>query len=157
MNQDGWQTVDLSSYSSTAPSSQECVPMQDVVFVETRPVSATNEAAELDILTRFDFDVRFGPYLGITRLQRWERAQRLGLEPPSEVRDVLPSLELDTLARFDLAVRFGPFLGIAQLERWERAEQLGLQPPVAVRDILLGSASVRNTANCASSARTRLW
>ncbi|NXJ97995.1 DPOD4 polymerase, partial [Corythaixoides concolor] len=30
-----------------------------------------------------------GPAAGITRLQRWERAQALGLSPPGPVRDAL--------------------------------------------------------------------
>lgn len=32
---------------------------------------------------------RFGPCTGVTRLQRWERAYRLGLEPPAEVPELV--------------------------------------------------------------------
>lgn len=28
-------------------------------------------------------------FLGITRLERWERAQKHGLNPPDEVKDIL--------------------------------------------------------------------
>ncbi|XP_061856377.1 DNA polymerase delta subunit 4 [Colius striatus] len=43
----------------------------------------------LDMLRRFDLAWEYGPCTGITRLQRWERAQALGLNPPASVRDVL--------------------------------------------------------------------
>lgn len=146
------------SHSSTAPSSDECAAMQDVTFAtETKPVLATVECTEANDLTRFDFNVRFGPYLGISRLERWERGQRLGLEPPSEVRDILLATEIDVLTRFDLDVRFGPYLGVGRLERWERAERLELEPPCDVRDILLSSAFAHNVDNCGRSGKTRLW
>lgn len=33
----------------------------------------------------------YGPSIGLTRLERWERANTLGLKPPSEVSIVTPS------------------------------------------------------------------
>ena len=41
------------------------------------------------LLTVFDLDKRYGPALGLTRLERWNRAERLGLNPPTEVRELL--------------------------------------------------------------------
>lgn len=32
-----------------------------------------------------DRNYDYGPCVGVTRLERWERAQALGLNPPSEV------------------------------------------------------------------------
>ncbi|NWY70391.1 DPOD4 polymerase, partial [Erithacus rubecula] len=43
----------------------------------------------LEMLRRFDLSWEYGPCTGITRLQRWERAQELGLSPPGPVRDAL--------------------------------------------------------------------
>ncbi|XP_042641224.1 DNA polymerase delta subunit 4 isoform X2 [Tyto alba] len=43
----------------------------------------------LEMLRRFDLTWEYGPCTGITRLQRWERAQALGLSPPGPVRDAL--------------------------------------------------------------------
>lgn len=37
------------------------------------------------ILRRFDMTTDYGPYVGITRLERWERAQKLGKKPSPEV------------------------------------------------------------------------
>ncbi len=38
-----------------------------------------------DILRVFDMSSQYGPYVGITRLERWERAKKWGLQPPEEV------------------------------------------------------------------------
>ncbi|XP_044537981.1 DNA polymerase delta subunit 4-like [Gracilinanus agilis] len=50
---------------------------------------AQKDKSHLEILRQFDLDSHFGPCTGITRLQRWERAELLGLEPPQEVLKVL--------------------------------------------------------------------
>ncbi|GKV07447.1 hypothetical protein SLEP1_g19226 [Rubroshorea leprosula] len=34
-------------------------------------------------------NMAYGPCLGMTRLARWERAQRLGLNPPKEIKNLL--------------------------------------------------------------------
>jgi len=41
------------------------------------------------VLRYFDVSSQYGPCIGITRLKRWQRAQRLGLNPPVEVLAVL--------------------------------------------------------------------
>ncbi|XWS42826.1 hypothetical protein CRYUN_Cryun16bG0047700 [Craigia yunnanensis] len=41
------------------------------------------------VLRQFDMNMAYGPCLGITRLARWERAQRLGLNPPKEIENLL--------------------------------------------------------------------
>ncbi|NXU56243.1 DPOD4 polymerase, partial [Turnix velox] len=47
------------------------------------------DQALMEMLRRFDLAWEYGPCTGITRLQRWERAQELGLSPPLAVRDAL--------------------------------------------------------------------
>ncbi|RIA96804.1 DNA polymerase delta, subunit 4-domain-containing protein [Glomus cerebriforme] len=47
------------------------------------------------LLHAFDLNYQFGPCIGLTRLERWERAHRLGLNPPEEVRDALTNPELN--------------------------------------------------------------
>ncbi|XP_029904653.1 DNA polymerase delta subunit 4 [Myripristis murdjan] len=47
------------------------------------------ELQALQKLRQFDLDWKFGPCTGISRLQRWERAQLHGLDPPEEIRDLL--------------------------------------------------------------------
>ncbi|KAL2265327.1 hypothetical protein VTJ83DRAFT_6427 [Remersonia thermophila] len=41
------------------------------------------------VLRYFDVSSQYGPCVGITRIKRWQRAQRLGLNPPIEVLAVL--------------------------------------------------------------------
>jgi len=41
------------------------------------------------VCREFDTDGRFGPCMGIARVKRWRRAQRIGLQPPIEVLAVL--------------------------------------------------------------------
>uniref|UniRef100_A0A452U7Y7 DNA polymerase delta 4, accessory subunit n=4 Tax=Caniformia TaxID=379584 RepID=A0A452U7Y7_URSMA len=54
---------------------------------EPQPLSV--DEAELELLRQFDLAWQYGPCTGITRLQRWHRAEQMGLEPPPEVRQVL--------------------------------------------------------------------
>ncbi|XP_004682631.1 PREDICTED: DNA polymerase delta subunit 4 isoform X1 [Condylura cristata] len=56
---------------------------------EPQPLSADVDEAALELLRQFDLARQYGPCTGITRLQRWHRAQKMGLEPPLEVRQLL--------------------------------------------------------------------
>ena len=47
------------------------------------------------MLCSFDLNSRYGPCTGVSRLERWERAQGLGLNPPNEVRDLLLRQEVN--------------------------------------------------------------
>ncbi|CAJ0646555.1 13123_t:CDS:2 [Entrophospora sp. SA101] len=44
---------------------------------------------ENKFLIAFDLNYKFGPCVGITRLQRWDRANKHGLQPPSQVKELL--------------------------------------------------------------------
>ncbi|XP_051633142.1 DNA polymerase delta subunit 4 isoform X1 [Manacus candei] len=60
--------------------------------VRDRPRAASQpppDPALLEMLRRFDLCWEYGPCTGITRLQRWERAEALGLSPPGPIRDAL--------------------------------------------------------------------
>ncbi|XP_065853181.1 uncharacterized protein [Euphorbia lathyris] len=37
------------------------------------------------VLRQFDMNMSYGPCIGMTRLGRWERANRLGMNPPREI------------------------------------------------------------------------
>ncbi|EHK15500.1 uncharacterized protein TRIVIDRAFT_38688 [Trichoderma virens Gv29-8] len=41
------------------------------------------------VLRYFDVSSQYGPCIGITRVKRWQRAERLGMNPPIEVLAVL--------------------------------------------------------------------
>lgn len=55
--------------------------------VDTSPDVLTNE--EEQELRSFDLCQKFGPCVGPSRLERWERAARLGLDPPARVHEIL--------------------------------------------------------------------
>ncbi|ESW31010.1 hypothetical protein PHAVU_002G201200 [Phaseolus vulgaris] len=48
------------------------------------------------LLRQFDLNIAYGPCVGITRLARWERAQRFGLNPPPEIQSLLKSGNVQT-------------------------------------------------------------
>jgi hypothetical protein len=49
------------------------------------PVHGGNESKFVTILRTFDLSCEYGPCVGVSRLERWERAQDMGLDPPQEV------------------------------------------------------------------------
>ncbi|XP_075495160.1 uncharacterized protein LOC142532682 [Primulina tabacum] len=42
-----------------------------------------------DVLRQFDMNMAYGPCLGMNRLDRWKRANALGLQPPEEIERLL--------------------------------------------------------------------
>ncbi|XP_073129879.1 uncharacterized protein [Henckelia pumila] len=42
-----------------------------------------------DVLRQFDMNMAYGPCLGMSRLDRWKRANALGLKPPEEIGRLL--------------------------------------------------------------------
>ncbi|OCH85875.1 hypothetical protein OBBRIDRAFT_797716 [Obba rivulosa] len=54
-----------------------------------QPIHAENETMVHHILRVFDLSYEYGPCIGVTRMQRWERAEALGLKPPPEVKEIL--------------------------------------------------------------------
>ena len=53
------------------------------------------------MLSQFDMNMAYGPCLGITRLARWERSQRLGLNPPKEIENLLKGGKVKLECLFD--------------------------------------------------------
>ncbi|CAJ2677988.1 unnamed protein product [Trifolium pratense] len=41
------------------------------------------------MLQQFDMDTKYGPCIGMTRLERWERAVKFGMNPPEEIGNLL--------------------------------------------------------------------
>ncbi|CAJ1935916.1 unnamed protein product [Sphenostylis stenocarpa] len=55
------------------------------------PIKAEIQDEKEKLLRQFDLNMACGPCVGITRLERWERAQSLGLNPPLEIESLLKS------------------------------------------------------------------
>ena len=43
----------------------------------------------------FDLKMKFGPCVGLTRMERWERANKFGLDPPRRIFDLLSGRDSD--------------------------------------------------------------
>jgi len=56
------------------------------------------------ILQAFDNTYDYGPSLGMTRLERWQRADAMGLDPPVAVRDILLTGPAQTKKRLQQSV-----------------------------------------------------
>ncbi|XP_039002658.1 uncharacterized protein LOC120129146 isoform X1 [Hibiscus syriacus] len=56
---------------------------------------------EEQVLRLFDMNMAFGPCIAIPRLDRWERAQRLGLNPPKEIESILKRGKVNPQSLFD--------------------------------------------------------
>ncbi|EIM80352.1 uncharacterized protein STEHIDRAFT_150559 [Stereum hirsutum FP-91666 SS1] len=54
-----------------------------------KPVHCEGDKKVHHILRVFDMSYEYGPFIGVTRLERWERANALGLNPPPEIKEIL--------------------------------------------------------------------
>eukprot|EP01023_Acetabularia_acetabulum_P041759 TRINITY_DN408_c0_g1_i1.p3 TRINITY_DN408_c0_g1~~TRINITY_DN408_c0_g1_i1.p3 ORF type:complete len:106 (-),score=11.03 TRINITY_DN408_c0_g1_i1:337-654(-) len=78
-------------------------PVQQSITLKRKPRSSQPQLVEqtlddetLDKLRIFDLTVQFGPSIGMSRLDRWNRAYKLGLNPPREIKQILENLEEDS-------------------------------------------------------------
>lgn len=64
-----------------------CVFSLDFVTNSLNPTEDWDGREEM--LRQFDMNMSYGPCLGLTRLERWERANALGLDPPKGIEGFL--------------------------------------------------------------------
>ncbi|KAF8909533.1 DNA polymerase delta, subunit 4-domain-containing protein [Mucidula mucida] len=65
-------------------------------IVETEfPIHAEGETPEHQILREFDLTYDYGPCIGMSRMERWERADKMGLNPPQKVYGILQQHDTD--------------------------------------------------------------
>lgn len=50
-----------------------------------------NHDPKEEMLQKFDMNMAYGPCLGMTRVERLDRAQKMGLNPPQEIERLLKS------------------------------------------------------------------
>ncbi|KFM24861.1 DNA polymerase delta subunit 4 [Auxenochlorella protothecoides] len=82
-----------SSFRQKRPGSETARP-ESKAGSGTKPAAAPSieslDAEEVEALLRqFDMTSKYGPSMGVTRLERWERAVDLKLNPPKEVKELL--------------------------------------------------------------------
>ncbi|KAG4302185.1 hypothetical protein PCK1_001457 [Pneumocystis canis] len=79
---------DSSYCSSEIPS---CYPLLVQKSGQTDIGLSENFIFNDAILKKFDLTYQYGPFKGISRLDRWYRAEKLGLCPPIEIKTILLS------------------------------------------------------------------
>lgn len=52
-------------------------------------ISDSERQSIINELRAFDLSSKYGPCVGISRLERWERAEKYGKKPPAEVKKLL--------------------------------------------------------------------
>ncbi|KAG2144344.1 DNA polymerase delta, subunit 4-domain-containing protein [Suillus clintonianus] len=71
------------------------------------PIHAEGQNKIHQILRVFDMSYEYGPCVGMTRLERWERAASFGLNPPEEVRQILSTREGVEMDEYSQCVLYG--------------------------------------------------
>ncbi len=69
--------------------------MQKYLIKNKKKENTSNKQQDIPELINFDYTNTFGPSRGITRLQRWERAKRFGLNPPLEIKTKIDKYDLN--------------------------------------------------------------
>ncbi|KAH8833069.1 DNA polymerase delta, subunit 4-domain-containing protein [Flagelloscypha sp. PMI_526] len=73
-----------------------------------KPVHTEGENKIDYILRVFDMTEKYGPVLGLTRLERWERAKKFRLNPPPAIREILLTKEGSEQDRYVQSVLYIP-------------------------------------------------
>ncbi|KAI8468205.1 MAG: DNA polymerase delta subunit 4-like protein [Monoraphidium minutum] len=82
-----------------APAPAQRAAAHDEPYTGLEPEGISEEEA---LLRTFDLTSKYGPCTGMSRLERWQRAARLGLEPPAEVGRVLEAAGADSPANSNI-------------------------------------------------------
>ena len=72
--------------------------LADCMFSSHANGMVNNIACDL-ALEAFDKNTKYGPCVGIPRSQRWRRAQRLNLKPPTEVMAIIEASHDELIER----------------------------------------------------------
>ncbi|KAH0605520.1 uncharacterized protein H6S33_004742 [Morchella sextelata] len=59
----------------------------------SQPLHQEDMSLQDKVLRHWDMSSQYGPCMGVSRLERWKRAERMGLRPPALVRVVCEGLE----------------------------------------------------------------
>ncbi|KAI6041233.1 DNA polymerase delta, subunit 4-domain-containing protein [Pisolithus marmoratus] len=72
-----------------------------------QPIHGNGGNKIIQMLRVFDMSYEYGPCVGMTRLERWERAEALGLSPPPEIRQILLTKEGTEKEEYAQCVLYG--------------------------------------------------
>lgn len=105
--------MELDATGAGLPSTESAAEPDEVCQAEVAlppapppaPPQLTDD--ETQLLRAFDLNLNYGPCCGPTRLERWERAARLGLQPPSQVHTLLLGRGDDDPANQSMLTAYG--------------------------------------------------
>ncbi|KAG9452907.1 hypothetical protein H6P81_005811 [Aristolochia fimbriata] len=114
-----------------------------------------------ECLRQFDMNMAYGPCLGLTRLARWERAEKLGLDPPKDVEKLLRSTtETERHLIFRRSTLKGlfllPRLPVVSAARGIRAVQMSGTTKVSRPNFLTLEDAGKETSNLSDGFRFRV-
>jgi len=85
--------------ASTPVKRSKAAPSQDGSALNVEASQAFDEKVldkdSQSVLHEFDLMMQYGPCIGLSRSERWARAEKLGLDPPENVKELLEALEGD--------------------------------------------------------------
>ncbi|TYI99213.1 hypothetical protein E1A91_A13G000400v1 [Gossypium mustelinum] len=87
--------------STKSPSPKHAATFGSDITQPPALVSHDDFDEQEQVLRQFDMNMAYGPCVGITRLDRWERAQRMGLNPPKEIESLLRGGKVKLESLFD--------------------------------------------------------
>ncbi|KAF9170556.1 hypothetical protein BGX21_009287 [Mortierella sp. AD011] len=80
---------EVTTPSSTIPAKRAISEAKSATSTLANGIHRNGFSLEEKKLRQFDLATRYGPCLDLTRLERWERAFVLGLDPPQDIKDLL--------------------------------------------------------------------
>jgi len=85
------QSSDSTAATSSKPHHQQLKQLASSLVKQNLLVPSAWEHLDDNeiILRQFDMKMEYGPCSGISRMKRWQRAEKLGLNPPVAIRDLL--------------------------------------------------------------------
>ncbi|KAL1328235.1 uncharacterized protein LOC107481589 [Arachis duranensis] len=90
-----------SSKKASAKSSKKASAKSDAAQPTALVSHEDDYSAGEAMLRQFDMNMAYGPCAGMTRTARWERAQKLGLNPPQEIEKLLKSGKVQNESLWD--------------------------------------------------------
>ncbi|CAB4013234.1 DNA polymerase delta subunit 4 [Paramuricea clavata] len=84
------------SVSKKFPQKKVKNEVKDKADQQQKVYPAAKDVHDLNIIRDFDLRCEYGPCIGISRLERWTRAQDYGLEPPAKVKKIIEEHINDT-------------------------------------------------------------
>ncbi|KAK2437510.1 DNA polymerase delta subunit [Trifolium repens] len=72
--------------------------------VASRNTNQDEQNENEKMLQQFDMDMKYGPCIGMNRMERWERAVKFGMNPPEEIGKLLKNGKVQQESLWDTRI-----------------------------------------------------